>query len=152
MQRNWIYRSDDNLYASRWHQILDPAFDPDFVQIISWNDYGESHYIGPILGAQPGSEAWTRNRDHAAWREMTRYFVQEFKGLPRSKPRVSFMRQETRPLSLTLRPEQDLEVWLTYRTHRKDLLLPNDVVGRPDHADWVSLLLYIRKILPMTSS
>jgi hypothetical protein len=21
---------------------------PEFVQIISWNDYGESHYIGPL--------------------------------------------------------------------------------------------------------
>lgn len=41
--RNWIYRSDDNLYASRWQQILDSSFDPELVQIISWNDYGESH-------------------------------------------------------------------------------------------------------------
>jgi hypothetical protein len=87
--RNWIYRSDDSLYAERWQQVLDPKFDPEFVQILSWNDYGESHYIGPILGAQPGSEAWTHNRDHAAWREMTRYFVQRYKGLPRSNPRVS---------------------------------------------------------------
>ncbi|KAL7658372.1 Glucan endo-1,3-alpha-glucosidase agn1 [Aspergillus niger] len=21
---------------------------PEFVEIISWNDYGESHYIGPV--------------------------------------------------------------------------------------------------------
>lgn len=34
---------------------------------------------------------------------------------------------------------QELEVWLTYRTHPKDLEVPNDQVGRPEHADWVSL-------------
>ena len=43
MDRNWIYRSDDHLYATRWLNILSPDIDPDFVQIISWNDYGESH-------------------------------------------------------------------------------------------------------------
>jgi len=30
----------------RWKQTL--IVQPDFVQIISWNDYGESHYIGPL--------------------------------------------------------------------------------------------------------
>lgn len=36
----------------------------DIVQIVTWNDYGESHYVGPIKGAQPNSEAWTSGMDH----------------------------------------------------------------------------------------
>jgi glucan endo-1,3-alpha-glucosidase len=36
----------------------------DLVQIISWNDYGESHYIGPIEGGQPMSQAWVDGNDH----------------------------------------------------------------------------------------
>jgi len=28
------------------------------------DDYGESHYIGPIEGAQPMSEAWVNGFDH----------------------------------------------------------------------------------------
>ncbi|KAI5452377.1 hypothetical protein NCC49_000937 [Naganishia albida] len=127
--KNWIYRSDDNLYASRWQQILDDKFDPEFVQLISWNDYGESHYIGPILGAQPGSEAWTKNRDHDAWRLMTKYFVERYKGLGRSNP-------------------EDVEVWLPYRTHTKDLDVPNDEVGRPEHADWSQDVIAVSVLLP----
>jgi hypothetical protein len=45
--------------------------------------------IGPILGAQPGSEAWTKNRDHDAWRLMTKYFVEQYKELAPSNPDVS---------------------------------------------------------------
>jgi glucan endo-1,3-alpha-glucosidase len=36
----------------------------DIVEIITWNDYGESHYIGPIEGAQPNSQAWVNGFDH----------------------------------------------------------------------------------------
>lgn len=36
----------------------------DITQIVTWNDYGESHYIGPIAGDQPHSEAWTNGFDH----------------------------------------------------------------------------------------
>jgi hypothetical protein len=28
------------------------------------DDYGESHYIGPIAGAQPMSEGWVNGFDH----------------------------------------------------------------------------------------
>ena len=100
--------SDDNLYATRWEQIL--AMKPQMVQIISWNDFGEryvssylgssltktkriasvgtdastrssfSHYIGPIEGSQPGSEAWTDGMCHDGWLELTKWFVGRYKG------------------------------------------------------------------------
>lgn len=39
-----------------------------------------SHYIGPIEGSQPGSEAWTDGMSHEGWLELTKYFVGRFKG------------------------------------------------------------------------
>ena len=36
----------------------------DLVEICTWNDFGESHYIGPIHGAQPNSQAWVDGFDH----------------------------------------------------------------------------------------
>lgn len=36
----------------------------DLVQLLTWNDYGESHYLGPIKGSQAGSDAWTNGYDH----------------------------------------------------------------------------------------
>lgn len=48
-----LWRGDDFWY-DRWMQVIYltriqtelPA--PTFAQIISWNDFGESHYIGPL--------------------------------------------------------------------------------------------------------
>lgn len=42
--KNWLWRGDD-LWHTRWQQALYIA--PEFIEIISWNDFGESHYIGP---------------------------------------------------------------------------------------------------------
>lgn len=62
--KNWIYRPDNWLFAARWEMLFDHRSAVDIVQIISWNDYGESHYIGPIEGAQPMSESWVNGFDH----------------------------------------------------------------------------------------
>lgn len=45
----------DSLWYDRWVQVLfltriqKDFAPPEFAQIISWNDFGESHYIGPII-------------------------------------------------------------------------------------------------------
>ena len=49
---------DDNLYINRWMKLISMPDPPDFVQIISWNDYGESHYVGPKLGTPPADTTW----------------------------------------------------------------------------------------------
>ncbi|KAG8687688.1 hypothetical protein FRC08_011849 [Ceratobasidium sp. 394] len=77
--KNWIFRSDDWLYNTRWDQLIQARNGIDIVQIISWNDYGESHYIGPIQGAQPNSNAWVDGFDHQAWLQMTSYYATAFK-------------------------------------------------------------------------
>lgn len=43
--KNWIWRGD-GLWETRWKQVAEVQ--PEFVQILTWNDYGESHYIGPV--------------------------------------------------------------------------------------------------------
>ncbi|KAK4445431.1 glycosyl hydrolase family 71-domain-containing protein, partial [Podospora aff. communis PSN243] len=43
--KNWLWRGDD-LWYDRWQQVQ--FLQPEWVQIITWNDYGESTYIGPI--------------------------------------------------------------------------------------------------------
>ena len=37
----------------------------DLVQIVTWNDFSESHYIGPIHGDQPNSQQWVDGFDHS---------------------------------------------------------------------------------------
>jgi len=52
------------------------------MQIITWNDYGESHYIGPLKDT--GYEAFTRGQSpynyalgkhHNAWRTFLPYLI-----------------------------------------------------------------------------
>ncbi|KAI0800253.1 glycoside hydrolase family 71 protein [Fomes fomentarius] len=75
----WIYRGDDWLFVRRWEQLIAMRDQVDIVQVISWNDYGESHYIGPIKGAQPNSEAWVDGFPHEAWLDLQQYYVRAFK-------------------------------------------------------------------------
>jgi glucan endo-1,3-alpha-glucosidase len=51
----------------------------DMVEIISWNDYGESHYIGPIRVDQPNSQGWTNGMDHQGWLRIIRTYSTAFK-------------------------------------------------------------------------
>ncbi|KAG8906843.1 hypothetical protein FRC00_012303, partial [Tulasnella sp. 408] len=62
--KNWIYRADNWMYNVRWEQIMSARSGVDLVQIITWNDYGESHYVGPIEVDQPNSNAWVDGFDH----------------------------------------------------------------------------------------
>ncbi|KAA1477920.1 glycoside hydrolase [Dentipellis sp. KUC8613] len=78
--KNWIYRGDEWLLAARWDILIAHRDQVDIVQIVSWNDYGESHYVGPIEGALPaGSEAWTNGFEHTAWLKMMEYYIAAFK-------------------------------------------------------------------------
>ncbi|TRM68935.1 glycoside hydrolase family 71 protein [Schizophyllum amplum] len=77
--KNWIYRGDDWLYVRRWEQIMSIRAQIDIVQVISWNDYGESHYIAPVRGAQPNSQAWVDGFPHDPWMTLTAYFARAFR-------------------------------------------------------------------------
>lgn len=51
----------DLLWYSRWNEILELG--PRFVEIITWNDYGESHYTGPLdsMHYDDGNSKWTND-------------------------------------------------------------------------------------------
>ncbi|KAI9511468.1 glycoside hydrolase family 71 protein [Russula earlei] len=68
--KNWTYRGDDWLLVRRWEHLLARRNAIDIVQFISWNDYGESHYIAP---------AWVDGFSHAPWLELNAYFARAFK-------------------------------------------------------------------------
>ena len=46
---------------------------------ISGADYGESHYVGPIKGAQPNSHAWVDGYPHEPWLRLAGYYACAFK-------------------------------------------------------------------------
>lgn len=83
--KNWLWRGDD-LWFQRWQQAITIDRRPDYIQIISWNDYGESHYIGPLderqyeafdIGRAPFN--YVRGMPHDGWRETLPYYISMYK-------------------------------------------------------------------------
>ncbi|KAI0250094.1 glycoside hydrolase [Lactifluus subvellereus] len=77
--KNLIYRGDDWLLVRRWEHLLAHRDTVDIVQVISWNDYGESHYLAPVRGAQPYSQGWVDGFPHEPWLVLNAYFARAFK-------------------------------------------------------------------------
>ena len=81
--KNWIYGSEQ-LLPQRWEQII--SLQPDFVQIITWNDYSESSYVCSISGDSPidmGGITPILTNPHAmhhdAWLDLSKYYIQWYK-------------------------------------------------------------------------
>ncbi|KAF5382553.1 hypothetical protein D9615_002844 [Tricholomella constricta] len=97
--KNFVFLSDQHLYSKRWESLIATRDQIDIVQVLTWNDYGESHDIGPIKGAQPNSEAWVDGMDHTGWLELTRHYATAFKtgSFPNIETDKLFMWSRTHP-------------------------------------------------------
>ncbi|KAL5001730.1 glycoside hydrolase [Aspergillus recurvatus] len=80
--KNWVWQGDD-LWHTRWRQVLE--LQPAYVEILTWNDYGESHYIGPVRDNATGAIAegapfdYVSGMEHDGWRSMLPYLVARYK-------------------------------------------------------------------------
>ncbi|KAK3497175.1 glycoside hydrolase [Neurospora hispaniola] len=101
--KNWLWKGDE-LWDTRWQQIIE--FQPEFVEILTWNDYGESHYIGPVreksLGLFQSANAplnYAENMPHDGWRRLLPYYIQQYKqgskGLPTKRTSTTVVKTLT---------------------------------------------------------
>ncbi|KAL3459835.1 glycosyl hydrolase family 71-domain-containing protein [Aspergillus heterothallicus] len=76
--KNWLWRGDD-LWHYRWQQVIE--LQPALVQILSWNDYGETHYIGPIYdsGIPDGASRYVKGYPHDAWRTFLPHYIDAYR-------------------------------------------------------------------------
>ncbi|PWY91192.1 alpha-1,3-glucanase/mutanase [Aspergillus heteromorphus CBS 117.55] len=76
--KNWVFPSD-MLWYNRWFEILNLA--PRFVEIVTWNDYGESHYIAPLGSphTDDGASKWVMDMPHDGWLQMSKPFIAAYK-------------------------------------------------------------------------
>lgn len=72
---NW-YRSGALNLLYRIPQVLDTS--PDFLEILTWNDNGESHYFGNIW---PESEpsSYSQGYDHSGWQALVPSLIKAYK-------------------------------------------------------------------------
>ncbi|KAI0969639.1 glycoside hydrolase family 71 protein [Xylaria arbuscula] len=76
--KNW-YSSSDSLWFDRWSQVFD--INPEYIEIITWNDYGESSYINAPIDHQivAGAGTYVDGFDHTAFRFVLPYFISAYK-------------------------------------------------------------------------
>ncbi|RDW82909.1 hypothetical protein BP5796_04400 [Coleophoma crateriformis] len=78
--QDWVWRGDD-LWADRWEQVMEVK--PDFVEIVTWNDFGEAHYIGPIHSEDEiaaGAADFVNGMPHDSFRDLLPYYISQYKG------------------------------------------------------------------------
>ncbi|CED82064.1 Glycoside hydrolase, family 71 [Phaffia rhodozyma] len=110
--KNWIYLSDGFLFAKRWEILVEKRDQVQLVEALTWNDYGESSYLGPIQGAQPNSQSWVDGLNHTTLLEVNQYFAEAYRS--GSYPDI----------------EQDV-IHLSARPHSNSAVASADDCGRP---------------------
>ncbi|KAL9125863.1 MAG: hypothetical protein Q9217_004995 [Psora testacea] len=75
--KNWVFPSDI-LWYDRWNQVL--TLESQYLEIITWNDYGESHYVGPLSSphVDDGNSKWVNDMPHTGWLEMAAPYISAF--------------------------------------------------------------------------
>ncbi|TGO58568.1 hypothetical protein BCON_0053g00030 [Botryotinia convoluta] len=77
----WMWRGD-NLWSERWQQVLEVQ--PQFVEIVTWNDWGESSYIAPLLHDEEvpaNSLKYVKNMPHSNLLTLLPYYISQYKGI-----------------------------------------------------------------------
>jgi len=76
--KNWIFPSD-SLWYYRWQEIL--QLKPQYIEILTYNDYGESHYVAPLSSkhTDDGSSKWVNDMPHDGLLDMAKPFIDAWK-------------------------------------------------------------------------
>ncbi|KAL8692593.1 MAG: hypothetical protein Q9218_002409 [Villophora microphyllina] len=76
--KNWSQAQDDSIFIDRWLSLL--SLKPDFIEIVTWNDWSESSYIGPTDSAAPGTgDVYWAGLEHGPFRAMSKALTKAFK-------------------------------------------------------------------------
>ncbi|KAF8600437.1 glycoside hydrolase family 71 protein, partial [Ceratobasidium sp. AG-I] len=131
---NRYFRGDNFEYRARWQQLIANRDSLPFVEVATWNDYGESHYIGPMTGLAPAGATYvTPKNDHQAWADYTWYYA-------------TWWKSGAAPTIATDR------VYMWARPHPKSAsICSTDGVGAVNNAAWADDLLFISVFLKSTA-
>ena len=121
-------------------QVL--ALQPDFVEIVTWNDAGESHYIGnnwpEAISGAPAIQAYSNGYDHSAWQAVLAPFIAAYKA------------GKTTTADITPFGEFAGAFW--YRPLLKDAACAGDNLGKPQGAENARDQINIAVLLPSNTT
>ncbi|KAJ3920741.1 glycosyl hydrolase family 71-domain-containing protein [Lentinula edodes] len=121
--KNFYLRGDDWLIINRWDELFQLRDQLTFVEMVTWNDYGESDYFGPFEGAQPAGTYWAQNYPHTAWISLSKYYITAYK--TGAYPTIT----------------QDVVYWWS-RPHPALATATGDSLGRPNGYNWADDYLW----------
>ncbi|KAK4703949.1 glucan endo-1,3-alpha-glucosidase, partial [Phenoliferia sp. Uapishka_3] len=131
---NYIYKSDEHLIVTRYQQLLAMDHVPDLIEILTWNDYGESHYIGPVRasaglpGGTVSSSTYVSEAPHS-----------DIIGL------ISILNLYYKSGSWPSIGQTQAYYW--YRQHPKGATATSDPLGLPKNSDWTDDTVYIAVVV-----
>ncbi|KAF2091346.1 glycoside hydrolase family 71 protein [Saccharata proteae CBS 121410] len=131
---NWYRRGELGL-PIRMSQVLSLA--PDFIEIITWNDAGESHYIGNIWSEANAEDvnAYSEGWDHTAWQNIIGPFITAYKN------------SET-DVSSIVPGLGDYSGVMWYHTLLNTATCASDSLGPPDNEDGAQNAINFAVLLP----
>ncbi|KAI0192685.1 glycoside hydrolase family 71 protein, partial [Xylaria flabelliformis] len=126
--KNWVFICE-NQPTLRWEQML--SLKPSLVEIVTWNDFGESHYIS---GSEPhhsddGSSAWATGYPHDGFRTLWAPYIAAYKS-GAAKPTVK---------------SDQLVYW--YRTTPKNTVCTGDTLGVPNGVNLLADVVFVATML-----
>ncbi|KAJ4364473.1 hypothetical protein N0V83_009067 [Neocucurbitaria cava] len=126
--KNWVFQSND-LWFTRWNEIL--TLGPRFIEIVTWNDYGESAYVGPLSAQHDddGHSKWVNDMPHGGWLDMAKPYIAAYKA-GATAPTIS---------------EEKLIYW--YRPTPKGITCSGDNLGKPPGWDLMTDEVFVVALL-----
>ncbi|KAF7331323.1 hypothetical protein MKEN_00009700 [Mycena kentingensis (nom. inval.)] len=126
--KNWVFICEQ-LITDRWPQVL--QLQPELVEIVSWNDFGESHYISDSepTHSDDGSSAWATGYPHEGWRYIMQAYIAAYK----------------QGLSAPVITQERVVYW--YRGTPKRVTCTNDTLGIPQGVDLLQDLIFVTTML-----
>lgn len=117
--QNWYVRGEDNLEL-RFNQVL--ALQPDMIELQTWNDAGEGHYMGNIWSEPIQNSpipAYTDGFDHKGYWQVLPAFIQAWKA------------ESTTASEMTPTNGKDFQGVLWHHTLTVDADCSSDALGKP---------------------
>ncbi|KAI1425588.1 glycoside hydrolase family 71 protein [Xylaria sp. FL1777] len=126
--KNWVFICEDQPNL-RWQQML--SLKPALVEIVTWNDFGESHYISGNQShhSDDGSSAWATGYPHDGFRTLWAPYIAAYKS-GADKPTVK---------------SDELVYW--YRTTPKNTVCTGDTLGAPNGIQYLADVVFVATML-----
>ena len=130
---NWLHAQDSGMWLDRWMHLLE--LKPNFIEIVTWNDFGESSYVGPTRSfhsnRQAQNDCFYGGLNHTAFLQMSKIFIKAFKA------------GKTYP---TIAPEEE-DVFFFYRLQPAGMNVQNDKLPLPKNVTDIKDNVYVISFL-----